>query len=149
MVLGTGGVLYFLGIKDQPGAFIGFFGSFLVLFLLTGIGNASTFQMIPAIMGKETARLMPGAPAAEIRQQAERESAAIIGFTSAIAAFGAFFVPKGYGTAIALTGSPGAALWAFGIFYLSCIALTWAVYTRRGGLLHAIEHRHATAQPAE
>jgi NNP family nitrate/nitrite transporter-like MFS transporter len=149
MVLGTAGVLYFLGIKDQPGAFAGFFGSFLVLFLLTGIGNASTFQMIPAIMGKETVRLLPGAPPAEVRQQADRESAAIIGFTSAIAAFGAFFVPKGYGTAIALTGSPQAALWAFGLFYLSCIALTWAVYTRRGGLLHAIEHRRATPQPAE
>ncbi|MDO9710809.1 nitrate/nitrite transporter [Paracraurococcus lichenis] len=149
MVLATAGVVHFLGIKDQPGAFLGFFGCFLVLFLLTGIGNASTFQMIPAIMTKEMARLMPGAGAAERRQQAEREGAAIIGFTSAIAAFGAFFVPKAYGSAIALTGRPQAALWAFAIFYLTCIALTWAAYTRRGGLLHAIERGRAAVQPAE
>ena len=44
------GVLYFLGIKDQPGAFWGFFAMFMLLFFATGIGNASTFQMIPAIM---------------------------------------------------------------------------------------------------
>jgi NNP family nitrate/nitrite transporter-like MFS transporter len=95
--------------------------------------------MIPVIMAKEIGRLMPAANAEARRQQAEKESAAITGFTSAIAAFGAFFIPKSYGTSIALTGSPNAALWAFLVFYVSCLAVTWAVYTRRGGLLHAIE----------
>ncbi len=42
-----------------------------------------------------------------------RKSAAIIGFTSAIAAYGAFFIPKAYGSSIALTGAPQAALWGF------------------------------------
>ncbi|WP_209443073.1 nitrate/nitrite transporter [Falsiroseomonas frigidaquae] len=150
MVLGTLGVIHFLGAKQEPGAFIGFFASFLVLFTLTGIGNASTFQMIPAIMGREMSRLMPDATAAARRAQGERESAAIIGFTSAIAAFGAFFVPKAYGSAIALTGTPIAALYAFAGFYLTCIALTWAIYTRKGGLLHDIERapRAAAIQPA-
>jgi NNP family nitrate/nitrite transporter-like MFS transporter len=73
------------------------------------------------------------------RVQAEKESAAIIGFTSAIAAYGAFFIPKSYGTAISMTGSPVAALWGFFIFYLICIVVTWGVYTRRGGLLHDVE----------
>ena len=59
--------------------------------------------------------------------------------TSAIAAFGAFFIPKGYGTSIAMTGGPEAALWAFLIFYVTCLAITWAVYTRKGGLLYDIE----------
>ena len=59
MILGVLGVIYFIGAKDQPGAFWGFFASFLFLFLMTGIGNASTFQMIPAIMRKEIARLEP------------------------------------------------------------------------------------------
>ena len=89
----------------------------------------------------EIARLMPGASPDQARLQAERESAAITGFTSAIAAFGAFFIPKGYGTSIHLTGGPEAALWAFGIFYVTCIAITWAVYSRRGGMLHAIERQ--------
>ena len=94
MMLGVLGVLYFIGIKDQPGAFWGFFAMFIVLFFATGVGNASTFQMIPAIMRKEMDRLMPTADAATRQRQAEKESAAIIGFTSAIAAYGAFFIPK-------------------------------------------------------
>src|SRR4029079_18174306 len=89
MMIGVGGVLYFLGIKDQPGAFWGFFAMFLVLFFATGVGNASTFQMIPNIMRKEIDRLMPQADLATRIRQSEKESAAITGFTSAIAAFGA------------------------------------------------------------
>ena len=50
MIAAVAGVLYFLGIKDQPGAFWGFFAMFMILFFATGVGNASTFQMIPAIM---------------------------------------------------------------------------------------------------
>jgi len=151
MALGTLGVLYFLGIKDQPGAFWGFFATFVFLFFVSGIGNASTFQMIPAIMRKEMNRLMPDADVATRVRQSEKESAAIIGFTSAIAAFGAFFIPKSYGSSIAMTGGPEVALYAFLAFYLSCIAITWFVYARRGGLLWDVEHKMPTAiaQPAE
>ncbi|WP_188575895.1 nitrate/nitrite transporter [Azorhizobium oxalatiphilum] len=150
MMIGVSGVLWFIGIREQPGAFWGFFASFLLLFFASGVGNASTFQMIPAIMTREMERLMPEAGPDTRRKQAEKESAAITGFTAAIAAFGAFFIPKGYGTSIALTGGPEAALWAFLIFYVSCLVLTWAVYTRKGGLLHDIERarRGASSRPA-
>ncbi|MDZ5649849.1 MFS transporter [Nitrospirillum sp. BR 11828] len=150
MMAGVCGVLWFIGAKDQPHAFTGFFLSFLLLFFATGVGNASTFQMIPAIMGSEMARLMPEADAATRARHAATEAAAITGFTSAIAAFGAFFIPKSYGTAIALTGGPQAALWAFFGFYVTCVVLTWAVYTRKGGLLHDIERarRGAPIHPA-
>jgi len=145
MMAGVLGVLWFIGAKDQPGAFWGFFACFLLLFFATGVGNASTFQMIPAIMAKEMVRLMPDADADARRRAAEKESAAITGFSSAIAAFGAFFIPKSYGTSIALTGGPEVALWAFFAFYLSCVALTWAVYTRKGGLLYDVERRKHSA----
>ncbi|RWG88388.1 MAG: MFS transporter [Mesorhizobium sp.] len=150
MIAGVTGVLWFIGIKDQPGAFLGFFAAFLLLFFATGVGNASTFQMIPVIMAKEMGRLMPAAAAEACRKQAEKEAAAITGFTSAIAAFGAFFIPKSYGTSIALTGAPNAALWGFLLFYVSCLAITWGVYTRKGGLLHDIERakRGAPVHPA-
>jgi NNP family nitrate/nitrite transporter-like MFS transporter len=141
MIAAVAGVLYFLGIKDQPGAFWGFFAMFMVLFFATGVGNASTFQMIPAIMRTEMPRLEPGLAAPARQRQAEMESAAIIGFTSAIAAYGAFFIPKAYGSSIALTGGPQLALWTFMIFYASCVVITWGFYTRRGGLLHDIERR--------
>ncbi len=152
MMVGVLGVLYFLGIRDQPGAFWGFFAMFLLLFFATGVGNASTFQMIPNIMRKEMDRLMPEADVATRLRQAEKESAAITGFTSAIAAFGAFFIPKFYGTSIDLTGDVRAALWGFLLFYVTCVVITWAVYTRKGALLHDIERGlpvRPAAQPAE
>jgi NNP family nitrate/nitrite transporter-like MFS transporter len=153
MIVAVLGVLYFLSIKDQPGAFWGYFATFMVLFCATGIGNASTFQMIPAIMRVEMPRLTPGATATAQQKQAEMESAAIIGFTSAVAAYGAFFIPKAYGTSIALTGGTQAALWCFMMFYALCLGITWFFYTRRSGLLYEVEHRGALspahAQPAE
>ena len=153
MIAAVAGVLYFLGIKDQPYAFWGFFAMFMLLFFGTGVGNASTFQMIPAIMRVEVPRLEPGLDPAARQKQAEMESAAIIGFTSAVAAYGAFFIPKAYGTSISLTGGPEMALWGFLIFYITCIAITWGFYTRRGGLLYDIERGRTlppiAPQPAE
>ncbi len=155
MMVGVVGVLYFLGIKDQPHAFWGFFTMFMLLFFATGVGNASTFQMIPNIMRKEISRLMPGLERDAQVRQAEKESAAITGFTSAIAAFGAFFIPKSYGSSIALTGGVEFALWGFLAFYVSCLVITWWFYTRRGGLLYDVERRlkprpaRSAAVPAE
>jgi NNP family nitrate/nitrite transporter-like MFS transporter len=144
MAVGVVGVMYFTHERN----FAGFFASFLFLFFVSGVGNASTFQMIPAIMRKEIARLMPSLGSEDSTRQAEKESAAIIGFSSAIAAYGGFFIPKSYGSSIALTGTADMALWGFFAFYLSCIGMTWWVYTRRGGLLHDIERRKAATATA-
>jgi MFS transporter, NNP family, nitrate/nitrite transporter len=147
MILSVLGVILAL----QAGSFAGFFAGFMALFFFTGVGNASTFQMIPVIMGREVPRLMPHLNGVERARQIAMESGGIVAFTSAIGAYGGFFIPKAYGSSIAMTGSPIGALWLFLGFYVICLALTWAVYTRRGGLLHAIEHSRAlpaTAQPA-
>ena len=63
--------------------------------------------MIPIIMSLEIPRLMPELGADDRQRQVGREGAAII------AAYGAVFIPKAYGTSIAMTGSPVSALWAF------------------------------------
>ena len=153
MIAAVAGVLYFLGIKDEPEAFWGFFAMFMILFFATGVGNASTFQMIPAIMRVEISRLEPGLSPPLRQRQAEIKLAAIIGFTSAVAAYGAFFIPKAYGSSISFTGGPRLALWGFMAFYVTCVAITWCFYTRRGGLLHDIERGRppppAAPQPAE
>ena len=145
MSLGVLGVLYATGQKGSPDSFPIFFASFLFLFAASGVGNASTFQMIPAIMRKEVARLEPGLTGVDLVKQSDKESAAIIGFTSAAAAYGAFFIPKSFGSSIALTGGAEVALYAFLTFYVSCLAITWWFYTRRGGLLHEIERAIPTA----
>lgn len=131
LMAGAMGVLYFLIHKDQPHAFYGFFAMFILLFAATGVGNASTFQMIPAIFRTERARALKGHSEDDIRKAIEREAAATIGFSSAIGAFGAFFIPKSYGTAIALTGTPNMALIVFFVYYGMCLVLTWWYYTRK------------------
>ncbi len=141
MALGVVGVMHFL----NAGNWFGFLGMFIFMFFVTGVGNASTFQMIPNIMRNDMPRLMPHLSADDQRRQAERESAAIIGFTSAIAAYGAFFIPKSFGASIAATGSPVMALWCFFGFYVSCALLTWVVYSRRGGVLYAVERNQKPA----
>jgi NNP family nitrate/nitrite transporter-like MFS transporter len=148
MMAGSAGLIWVLGQSSQSWAFPAFFALFLLLFLASGVGNASTFQMIPGIMRHEIARLEPHLSAADQVRQAEKESAAITGFTSAIAAYGAFFIPKSFGYSIEATGAAAAALWWFLAFYVSCLAVTWFVYARPGGLLHATE-RAAHLQPAE
>ncbi|MDR0457875.1 MAG: NarK family nitrate/nitrite MFS transporter [Burkholderiaceae bacterium] len=135
MILCVLGVIYFIGIKDQPGAFWGFFTCFMLLFFATGVGNASTFQMIPNIMRQEMIRLMPGATPEQRVHEAERESAAITGFTAAIAAYGFFLIPALYATV-----GPRSALWVFLAFYVVCVIITWAVYSHKGGVLYDVEH---------
>lgn len=134
MILGVLGALYFLDHKSDPGAFTGFLVSFLALFFATGIGNGSTFRMIPIIFRTQRLREVPEgdetATAAAVRA-AEKESAATLGFTSAIAAYGAFIIPQAYSLSIVSTGEVGAALWGFILFYASCIVVTWWYYARR------------------
>jgi NNP family nitrate/nitrite transporter-like MFS transporter len=90
--------------------------------------------MIPVIFLTARQRDAVGKGAAAQQQaiiDANKEGAAVLGFTSAVAAYGAFFIPKSYGTSIALTGSPVAALWCFIGFYLTCIVITWWCYSRK------------------
>ena len=134
MIAAVLGVLYFMPQAGAGGSFSGFFWMFMLLFAGTGIGNASTFRMIPVIFLTEHQRAAAGKGKAAQEQaivDANKEGAAVLGFTSAVAAYGAFFIPKSYGTSISLTGSPDAALWCFIGFYVSCIAITWWCYARK------------------
>ena len=138
------GMIWFL----TANSFWGFFGTVLLLFFVSGVGNASTFQMVPGIMRSAVDSAEANLPEPQRRLQAERESAAVIGFTSAIAAYGAFYIPKAYGSSIELTGSATAALWGFLLFYLSCAAITWYVYSGPRGLLRNLEGQPAPSKGA-
>ncbi|MBM3202436.1 MFS transporter [Candidatus Woesearchaeota archaeon] len=131
MGLAVFGVLHFMPHGGAGGNFQGFLAMFMLLFLTTGIGNGSTFRMIPVIFLAERQRALGAGNADQARREAAKESAAVLGFSSAIAAYGAFFIPKSYGTSIALTGAPDAALYGFLVFYASCIVLTWWYYSRK------------------
>ena len=134
MALAVGGVLFFLPSGPSGGSFAGFFISFLVLFFTTGIGNGSTFRMIPVIflaLNLQEADSRDREAIERATKQGNTEAAATLGFTAAIAAYGGFFIPKSYGSSISLTGGPEAALYVFIAFYLVCISVTWWHYARR------------------
>ncbi|MDO9285342.1 MAG: MFS transporter [Aquabacterium sp.] len=133
MALGVLAALQCLPKGGSAGHLGGLLASFGVLFAAAGIGNGSTFRMIPSIFMAEHQRAAGSLPSEQLRaaMDANKEAAAVLGFASAIGAYGGFFIPKSYGTSISLTGGPEAALQAFIVFYLSCIAVTWWYYSRR------------------
>ncbi|NHM29430.1 NarK family nitrate/nitrite MFS transporter [Neobacillus terrae] len=108
MAIGAVGVIYFLNGKQ----FGGFLGAFLLLFLASGIGSGSTFQMIPTIF-------IP------------KEAAPVIGFSAAFAAYGSFFIPKLFGWSVKATGTPVTAFYFFIAFYVVSFALNWYFYQRK------------------
>jgi NNP family nitrate/nitrite transporter-like MFS transporter len=134
MGAGVAGVLAFLPQAGTGGNFYGFLAMFMVLFTTAGIGNGSTFRMIPAIFLEERRREAAGrGRAAEERAErdAYTQAAAVLGYSSAIGAFGGFFIPMSYGASISMTGTAESALYVFILFYLTCIATTWWYYARR------------------
>ncbi len=134
MTAAAAGVIAFLPRGGAAGSFGGFLAMFLVLFATSGIGNGSTFRMIPVIFATLHERRADGLGAAgraQAKKDAAKEAAAVIGFSSAIAAYGAFFIPRAFGTSMKATGSPATAIVGFIAVYLSCIAVTWWFYARR------------------
>jgi len=134
MLVAAIAVLLFLPSASGSSSPSWFFASFVLLFITTGIGNGSTFRMIPVIF--LTLRLREADrndhdAVARATREGNTEAAAALGFSAAMAAYGGFFIPKSYGTSIAATGGPQAALYVFIAFYLICIALTWCFYARR------------------
>ncbi len=117
------------------GSLAGFVAAFMALFVAAGVGNGSTFRMIPIIFRTLRERTVkdPSDTAAleEARRAGSADGAATLGWSSAMAALGGFFIPIAYGTSIKLTGSPQGALVFFSLFYLSCVLGTWRWYARR------------------
>jgi NNP family nitrate/nitrite transporter-like MFS transporter len=129
----TIGVLYFIDIKD----FTGFLAMFLILFVATGIGNGSTYRMIPSIFREEKLRAVRGqgeAARSAAMKAAGLESGTALGFIGAIGACGGFLIPSGFGKSIAITGGPYLALEIYLAFYATCLALTWWYYLRKAPL---------------
>lgn len=134
MALAVVGVLFTLPSQGGAGNFAAFLGMFILLFALSGIGNGSTFRMIPVIF--LTARSLDAEKTPEAQRQAvvqgNKEASAVLGFSGAVGAYGGFFIPKSFGTSLEATGSVDMALYAFIAFYLSCMVVTWWFYARKG-----------------
>ncbi|MGI8595494.1 MAG: MFS transporter [Solirubrobacteraceae bacterium] len=140
------------GVQER--SFALFFGSYMVIFLLAGMGNGSTYKMIPSIfhtLGREESdggRMTRKEATVEFR----RRAAAVIGIAGAIGAFGGFLIQVvlrqaslGVSSAVAAADSPAQkvaiaaqnadwsvpALWVFLVSYIVFAGITWFVYLRR------------------
>jgi NNP family nitrate/nitrite transporter-like MFS transporter len=125
---GVGGVLAAL----SQGSFPLFFGSFLVLFVMTGLGNGSVYRMIPAIWRSQAlAGLSPsdGEAIAAATRRSRTEGAAVLGFVGAIGALGGALIPVTF--KVAGTAAVSTAFYTFLVFYFVCAGLTWWCYLRR------------------
>ena len=111
------GVAYYMkaayGSATPEQFFLPFFMLFLLLFAATGIGNGSTFRTIAMVFPKE-------------------QAGPVLGWTSAVAAYGAFYIPKVLGEQIKAT-TPEVALIGFALFYAVCILINWFFYLRKDG----------------
>lgn len=109
LIFASLGVIYFI----NNNSFIGYFSMFMLLFFAAGIANGSIFRMIPSTFNNP------------------KESSAVVGFSSAIAAYGAFFVPKLFGWSIESTGAANTAFYILIVYYVIALFITWNWYIRK------------------
>lgn len=114
MIASTLGVAYFMIQAYQSATpeefFFPFFILFIILFTATGVGNGSTFRTIAMVFNEE-------------------QAGPVLGWTSAVAAYGAFIIPQVFGEQIK-AATPEYALYGFAIFYVICLVLNWWFYMR-------------------
>ncbi|RBY93386.1 MFS transporter [Blastococcus sp. TF02-8] len=109
---------------------------FVVLFVLSGIGNGSTYKMIPAIFRSQALQqVAEGRDPGEADRRALRMSGALIGIAGAVGAFGGVLVNLAFRQSFMTTGTGDSAYVAFIGFYVVCVAVTWFVYLRPGRAL--------------
>lgn len=114
MIASALGAAYYMTSAYQSATpeefFLPFFILFIILFTATGVGNGSTFRTIAMVFNEE-------------------QAGPVLGWTSAVAAYGAFIIPKVLGEQIKAT-TPEYALYGFAIFYFICLVLNWWFYLR-------------------
>lgn len=117
MIICAVGAAYYMQLAYQSATpeqyFVPFFLIFLGLFAASGIGNGSTFRTIAVVFPKE-------------------QAGPVLGWTSAVAAYGAFYIPQVLGEQIK-AATPEYAMVGFAAFYVLCLVLNWFFYLRKSG----------------
>jgi MFS transporter, NNP family, nitrate/nitrite transporter len=104
---------------------------FVSLFVLSGVGNGSTYKMIPAIFRTQAQqRVAAGEDTVVADRHALRMSGALIGIAGAVGAFGGVLVNLAFRQSFMTTGTGDSAYLVFIAFYVVCLAVTWTVYLR-------------------
>ncbi|HST71524.1 MAG TPA: MFS transporter [Kocuria rosea] len=104
-----------------------FLGLFLLLFTAAGMGNGSTYRMIPSIY-----RVLGLRHQQDAAVSTERKASAALGLIGAVGAYGGFLIPQALNLSNTTTGAYSAAFYGFVAFYVAALLVTWFCYLRRG-----------------
>ncbi|MFF0943266.1 MFS transporter [Kocuria sp. CPCC 205300] len=104
-----------------------FLGLFLLLFTAAGMGNGSTYRMIPSIY-----RVLGLRQQQDAAVSTERKASAALGLIGAVGAYGGFLIPQALNLSNTTTGAYSAAFYGFVAFYLVALGTTWFCYLRKG-----------------
>ena len=135
MLVAAVAAVLFVPTGPTDGSAAGFYAAVLVLFLAAGVGNGSVFVIVPRVFRRLHERQVGDtdeAGRAKAVSEGEIEASVALGFTAALAATGLFFIPALIALSIDLTGLARPALMVFGVFYATCLLITWMWYLRRG-----------------
>ncbi|WP_375193992.1 antiporter [Marinobacter sp.] len=112
----TGYVMMLAYNSTDPNSYFALFLIlFIVMFAASGIGNGSTFRSIGVIFDQQ-------------------QKGPVLGWTSAVAAYGAFIAPRVMGQEIQ-AGTPEVAMYGFAVFYAVCLLVNWWFYLRRNAYI--------------
>jgi MFS transporter, NNP family, nitrate/nitrite transporter len=118
-----------------------FVAGFIALFVLSGVGNGSTYKMIPSIfVGRAKLAIAAGEAKGAALMQARRLSGALIGIAGAIGAMGGLLINLAFRQSFLTTQSGIPAFWSFLAFYGACVLLTYLVYLRKAPVAATEEH---------
>lgn len=119
MVIASASVGYIMMLAYQSSTPEQYFAMFIILFIVifaaTGIGNGSTFRTIGVIYSRE-------------------QAGPVLGWTSAVAAYGSFVAPIVIGAQVK-GGTPEVAMYGFAVFYAICLVLNWWFYLRKNAYI--------------
>ncbi len=113
-----------------------FWVGFIALFVLSGIGNGSTYKMIPAIFRSKGQLSIAEAAPDTAEHDARRMANAVIGIAGAVGAAGGVLVNIAFRQSFLAYQTGDAAYLGFIAFYVACVGLTWLVYLRAAGRRH-------------
>ncbi|MGE0220817.1 nitrate/nitrite transporter [Mycolicibacterium sp.] len=149
------GILVATGVLDDSAAgaptsaqMIGYVAGFILLFILSGIGNGSTYKMIPSIF-EAKAQGRDDLDRDEKAAWSRAMSGALIGFAGAVGALGGVFINVVLRASyVSDAKSATNAFWVFLVFYVVCAVVTWFVFLRlHEHRTHAGEHIGRAAAP--
>jgi NNP family nitrate/nitrite transporter-like MFS transporter len=123
-----------------------FLAGFVALFVFSGVGNGSTYKMIPTIFRRRAGeRILDGAEPVGALAEARLLTSALIGLAGAIGAFGGVLVNLAFRQSFLSTGNGNAAYIGFLAFYAVCFVVTWVAYVRPAARAEPVAQQAGTA----